>query len=94
MTEPLFTLTPSFISRTIRQSRELKSPADVLSVYGKIAKRKSFVLDDSDANNVFSRNDDKEQLISDNIPEELRPFADALFGAVSAPENEEELETL
>lgn len=86
MTKPLLEMTPSFVSRIIRQSRQLKSEAEVLSAYQKLAAKKDIILDEEDALEALPN---EKELLSKNIPDQLRPFAEALFGAISIKDDEQ-----
>lgn len=90
MTDSLLKLTPSFVSRIIRQSRQLKSEAEVLTFYKKLTAKKDTILDENHLDSVLLQNDDQELLLSENIPDILRPFAEALFGAVTTQDNKPE----
>lgn len=89
--EPIFKLTPSFISGLIEQSALLKSENDVIVAFDKLSALQSKTLKGEHAEAV-SDDEQRRELLLEDIPEKLRPLADALYGLVSVEPNEEEKE--
>lgn len=75
-----FDISPSLIDRIIRTSSQLKSEHDVLCYFNKVSKE----LENHSTDLALS----PDEAIGDEIPEELRPFADALYAAVYAGDGE------
>jgi len=83
MTDSLLRISPSLVSRIIVKSRQLKSEAEVLNVYNQISNLDSGELTEKDIDDAFPDETDIKDLLSEHIPDTLKPFADALLGAIS-----------
>jgi|AntAceMinimDraft_6_1070360.scaffolds.fasta_scaffold15529_3 hypothetical protein len=73
-------ITPSTIKKVIKRSQNLKNAGEVIALFEQLVGGN---INDEVENESDEDLDDADSLISDNIPESLKPFADALFGAIS-----------
>ena len=87
--EPVFKLTPSFISGLIAQSALLKSEADVIVAFDKLTDLKSKTLKKEHAE-ALTDEEQRRELLLEDIPEKLRPLAVALYGLVSVESDKKE----
>ena len=84
-----FKITPSFIAGIIRQSSHLKSEADVIRVFEKLSLFKDKTLDESHTQVMDPAKE--HEIIFGDVPESLRPFAEALYSLVAvSPEDQDE----
>jgi hypothetical protein len=88
--EPTFKLTPSFISSLIEQSAQLKSESDVIIAFNKLSELQPNTLKKEHAK-ALSDSTHRRNLLLKDIPEKLRPLADALYGLISVEPTEEEI---
>jgi hypothetical protein len=89
---PFFKITPSFISGLIEQSSSLKSENEVLIAFTQLAELQSKTLKKEHARTI-SDEKQKRKILLEDIPEKLRPLADALYGLISVNPDKEDGES-
>ena len=88
MNEPVFTITPSFISRLITYSSTCNNDQDIIKAFQHLKSFNSKTLTHQHADSISDARKSR-QLIFDDMPDKLKPLAEDLWALIEVLSEEE-----